>query len=177
MLNEFGIACILHDESINELNHSFTFIDKSNIPHISLFQFKSNSNQLVELLTKELTNINTPLTLQTSDIFVYENNIFLNILDEGYFKKSSDYISNYFYSNNDHIEPLSQINVSELNADQKYLVDKYGIYWIQENYQPHITLCYEDTNMQTENNINIPTFIKIHPPQIYPIDSLGRILK
>jgi 2'-5' RNA ligase len=58
---------------------------------------------------------------------------------------------------------------------QASLVQKYGIHWIKENFNPHITLAYEK---QIPNDLHFapPLFVNICHPCIYPIDDVGRIL-
>lgn len=79
----------------------------------------------------------------TIDISQVENNIFLNIADDSTIKNASDQSAEFYNEHCKNKQPLSQINLAELNLEEAELTRKYGIYWIKENFHlmllSHIT--------------------------------------
>ena len=175
MNNEYGIACLLDECSANKLSELVPFLEPGFPPHVSLFQFKSTDNQFFSLISKHTENLFISNHFSTKSISTVENNIFLDIMDDSTLKTSSDKSAEFYFSYLKNKEPLSQIDISELDSDQFDLTKKYGIYWIKNYFRPHVTLLYNKL-LDSHVKVRIPETICLLPPKIYPIDHLGRIL-
>jgi hypothetical protein len=173
MKNEYGIACLLNNDSIKSLEH-IPFLEKENIPHVSLFQFRCEDDNFISFMRENIKQLTLSNQFETTNISQEGNNIFLNITDDSTLQKSSDQIAETYFKNCHSKEFLSQINFSELTYAQKELVKKYGIYWIKQFYQPHVTLLYEQ-KLDSLPDLQIPKFLTVQPPDIYKIDGKGRI--
>lgn len=174
MTNEYGVACLLEKHSVVKLRQTIPFLDKDNHPHISLFQFKDTNIHFLPRLRSEVSKLKLSQKFNISGISKIENNIFLDILDDSTLKAASTQIAEFYFLHCITKEPLSQVNLNCLDQTRIALVKKYGIYWIQQYFNPHITLAYDKF---IALNYNISEFlIEIKTPCIYPIDKLGRIL-
>jgi len=174
MDKEFGIACILEKTSTDEIIKYIPFLEKNNYPHISLFQFRCDDKKFLSSIKEYLKKVLVSKEFLTGDISLVEENVFLNIVDDSTLKYASDQLAEFYSENCYCKEPLSQINFTELNSEQTELVNKYGIYWVKQNFHPHITLSY---NRQTSGIFNVPSplSLKVRMLDLYPIDTLGRI--
>lgn len=174
MTDEFGVACPVTPETRVLLQDTFYFMDRENYPHISLFQFRCEKRRL-SCMEKIVSRINISSEFLSAGFSIEGGSLFLDILDDGTLRSSSDLISDWFSSIFKTVAPLSQINNNDLTIEQKELVHQYGIWWVKQYFCPHITLSYENSSM-----INPATHhalkIKILKPSIYPIDIAGRII-
>ena len=173
--NEYTIACLIDKLSVTLLRRKIPFLDKSNYPHISFFQFKTTDKKLLSYLENFIQELSISNMFLTNGIKLVEDNIFLDIHDDSTLQTASDKLAELYFTHCKHKMPLSQINFMQLEETQLNLVKKYGIYWIKENFRPHVTLAYENY-INLDLNLNAPESINIISPGIYPIDKIGRIL-
>lgn len=174
MTKEFGIACLLDSISRNELINHVPFIEKRNIPHISLFQFRSNDLTFIKQIQKTINNLIISKEFDTLGVSVVENNIFLNIKDDYTLKKASDELAECYALHCNQKECLSQIQLHDLDLEAAELIKNYGIYWIKQNFNPHVTILY-GKKIDEAFKLRTPKVIKILPPEIFEIDCMGRI--
>lgn len=175
-MNEYGIACLIKSNTSEKLHSHIPFLDKENIPHVSLFQFKCYDINFINIFNQFVKNIYVSATYKTEKISIVEDNVFLDIKDDSSLKCASQLIADFYSENCKEIHPLSQINLSTLTSLQKSLVEKYGIYWIKQNFQPHVTLAYE-SNLTGNFNFILPQHVELDSPAIYSIDAIGRIIQ
>lgn len=173
--NEYTIACLLNDSSVQALQSYVPFLEEQNYPHISLFQLRCDDGFL-SLLGKYLDNLKVSSLFATTGISVVENNIFLDVLDDSTLQKVSDQLADIYFNYCPNKEPLSQINSSSITLSDNELVKKYGIYWVKENFRPHVTLLYEKYD-NYNLDYTFPKHICALEPHIYRIDHKGKILE
>ena len=174
MSKEYSIACLLNNATSEELFKCISFIEQDNSPHISLFQFKCDDQNFLTSLRKYTNNLIISTKFFIDKISWVESNIYLDIKDDSTLKKSSDQIAEFYFNHCQIKKPLSQIDFTQLNSSDVDLVRKYGIYWIKQNFRPHVTLAYQ-RKLAGNFNITPPKIIKILPLDIYEIDPVGKI--
>lgn len=175
MINEYGVACLLESDSVDQLRRTLPFMDQHNLPHISLFQFKSDDLDFITRMQRKIESLVTSNRFLTSDIAPAGDNLFLDVVDDQTLLAASDCVSEFYASDCEEKEPLSQIYMSELSNEKQGLVRRYGIYWIRHYFRPHVTLSYDSIPCY-DLSIKLPDSVGVLPIGLYPIDSVGRIL-
>lgn len=174
MTNEYSVACVLDNASIEHLVSNISFLEKENYPHISLFQFKCNDANLLRVFKENIKNLFVSKNFLTTRISLVEKNIFLNIADDSTLQAASDQLADLYAAHTSVKEYLSQIDFSELSADQAAMTKKFGIYWVKKFFEPHVTLSYEKY-FNEDLHVKMPASVNVLHPDIYQIDRLGRI--
>jgi hypothetical protein len=126
--------------------NALSYKELNNIPHISLYQFKS-SPDFIPLIKKIILEIKCPsLGLRFKPLLeIVGNNIFWRC----YLEKDDDALNSFHERLVNNLKrykvgPLSQIDETKLLKSQEILVKEYGVYWgIPGQFDPHITLVYE----------------------------------
>ncbi len=175
MISEYSIACLLDNPSCEQLKANFTFLEKKNRPHISLFQFRCN-DIFLSFWKNRITDLKISSEFFTTGVNLVEGNIFLDIQDDSTLQIASDRLAEAYFTQFPYKQNLSQINLAQLTPEQTGLVKKYGIYWVKKYFRPHVTLAYSNV-FYNRMNLMIPDSIKIIKPNIYLIDHLGRIIE
>ena len=142
-------------------------IGSLNIPHITLYQGRFSKSCISTVKTNILqkaSSIKEPFWIITSSCNVSSmRNVFWNVQLNTMLSHMHNWAINCLqpFSEGDLMPQFKRL-LANPNLDQssKARIQNYGCLSVKDNYQPHITLCH------LEDNINFNNLVNINPPKV-----------
>jgi len=151
---ELGIVIILSavimadSQRMNqEIYNDLKIKNVTNVPHISLFQgrFPEKNQAQLEQAVAAIAHETAPFKIEMENnlIKASENIFWLTKSNDSLIKLHQKILAEIpRYTDGLLMQQVIDMPPSSLTAQQKQKIKKYGIYWVEENFLPHITIFY-----------------------------------